>query len=169
MTIEGEPRPVGGVPHGRDDRSEFAAIRAALARCALALTRSEHDADDLVQETLTRLLERPDLDDPQGYGVTTLTRLWLTRQRRLAAQARRLRAIAAERVPGPPRPAGSLARIERIVAALPARQRAVLVLRAVMGLNTEQIARTLEIDEQAVRSSLHLARQRVRQQAGDQP
>lgn len=146
----------------------MAALRIVLSRCALALTRREHDADDLVQDTLARLLERTpeltDLDEPEGYAVATLTRLWLTKQRRLGVQARRLRTIAADRIgrAGLVSDSGELDRIEQLVATFPPRQRAVLVLRAVMGLAIPEIAEALDLPTQTVRSNLHLARQRVR-------
>jgi RNA polymerase sigma factor (sigma-70 family) len=48
------------------------------------------------------------------------------------------------------------------VSNLPPRQREVLVLHTYEQLNDEQIARMLDISPQNVRTTLHLARQRLR-------
>lgn len=140
---------------------------AWLRRYALALTRSPHEADDLTQETIARVLERsPDRIDHEGYLLQTASRLWIDQARRRQRRARVLRAIAGS-LPAP-RAARrddrtpEIDRVERTIASLPPVQRAVIVLRAVMGLSPEQIAHALEIEPSAVRASLHLARSRVR-------
>ncbi len=53
--------------------------------------------------------------------------------------------------------------------ALPARQRAVVVLRLVEELDYAQIAETLDCSVGSVRSILHLARTRLRASLGERP
>lgn len=137
---------------------------AWLRRYALALTRNAHEADDLTQETIARVLERsPERINHEGYLLQTASRLWIDQSRRRSRRTRILRALsimsrgapAEDRTP-------EIDRVERTIASLPPVQRAVIVLRAVMGLSPEQIASALEMEPSAVRASLHLARKRVR-------
>lgn len=145
--------------------------RAAwLRRYALALTRSPHEADDLTQETIARVLERsPDRVDHEGYLLQTASRLWIDQARRRTRRGRILRALRPASMALPPmvtdgERSRELDRIDRAVASLPKVQRAVMVLRCVMGLSPEQIASALEMESSAVRASLHLARKRIRGQ-----
>lgn len=61
----------------------------------------------------------------------------------------------------------ALAQLEEAVDALPDGYRAVLVLREIDGLSTEETASTLGLSEEAVKVRLHRARARLRQQLGD--
>ena len=177
---------VGGVGRGSGDETGSAAwagVRAALGRCALALCRDADEAEELTHEAIVRLLERGGAHAThEGYAVQTLTRVWLTRQRRVRARASRLRAIALDRTmrgawaASSERADGGAGRdtardiernIERAVATLAPVQRSVLVLRTVMGMTTAQVAHALEMDEGSVRSALHLARRAVRRRMGD--
>lgn len=54
--------------------------------------------------------------------------------------------------------------IASVVSALPPRQREVLVLHAYEGLTTAEVADVLGLSEQNVRTNLHLARRRLKQQ-----
>jgi len=183
-----ERESAGGVGRGTGGDAgslAWAGVRATLGRCALALCRDADEAEELTHEAIVRLIERGgEHATHEGYAVQTLTRVWLTRQRRLRARASRLKAIALDRASRAPGIAPSdrgdgdgvrgrdierdiERKIERVVATLAPVQRSVLVLRTVMGMTTTQVAHALEMDEGSVRSALHLARRAVRRRMGD--
>lgn len=135
-----------------------------LRRYALALTRRDDEADDLVQHTLATLLARaPDKAGHLGYARTTLTRAYLDRERSLKRRLARTLAIAWQSGGATgARSDDSSSALHEAIDALPARQRAALVLRLVEELDYPQIAAALECSPEAVRSNLHLARAAVR-------
>ncbi len=148
-------------------------LRNRLVRFATALTRSADEAEELTQQTFAALLAKaPDSVDHLGYARTTLTRLWLDRQRSFRRRVCALRALAfsrsvdrsdADRLESSEQLQGAQREIDR----LPPRQRAALVMRLIEGLDYDTIAASLGCDVGAVRSSLHLARARLRASLGD--
>lgn len=148
-------------------------LRRRLVRFASALTGSVEEAEDLTQQTFAALLAKaPGAADHAGYARTTLTRLWIDRQRSLRRRARTLRAYAATLLDhaAPKDPAGHVeqtARARRAIDLLPPRQRAAIVMRLVEGLDYATIARELGCEVGAVRASLHLARASLRESLGD--
>lgn len=166
--------PRHGTPDGTDQVTDaaidWAGLGDVIRHYALGLTRSTHQADDLAQETLARLIARGtgSIDDPRAYAIRTATHLWLSRQRSMGRRAARLAVLARTLIQTDrPRPdtlerAEQLRLIEQRVAALPPRQRAALVLRCVEGLDHDAIATALGCSIGAARSSLHLARRSLR-------
>jgi RNA polymerase sigma-70 factor (sigma-E family) len=141
---------------------------AALYRYGYVLTGNRHDADDLVQEALVRLRgswgRLFDQSDPEGYVRTTMARLHISTWRR----RRRENLTSA-----PPDRGRVDAGIERIgndlglwplVAQLPPRQRAVLVLRYHDGYDDARIAEVLGISRGTVRSQALRALEKLRAQ-----
>ena len=107
-----------------------------LYRAAWALCGSREDAEDLVQETYTRMLARPRLlrnEDDLGYLLRALRNTFLNQKR---TESRRLR----------PEP-------------LP--EQLDLVAVDVTGLSYKEAARALRIREGTVMSRLYRARQQV--------
>ena len=142
---------------------------------AMALTHRPDDAEELTQQTFAALLTKnPDRVEHLGYARQTMMRLWLDRQRsvrrrvahlaRLAFSARRWHTDAETLSVSEQK-----ARMRRAIESLPAKQRAVLVLRLVEELDYEQIASSLNCPVQTVRAHLHLGRRRVREMLGEQP
>ena len=152
---------------GLDTLDLFVRNRAtALLRYGYVLTGNPHDAADLAQEALARLGSRwrriSEAGDPEAYVRTTMARLHISRWRRL----RRERLVAE-----PPDRGYSevgLARIDgdvglwHALAALPARQRAVLVLRYYEQRSDEEIAAVLGIARVTVRSQAARALDKLR-------
>lgn len=146
---------------------EFVRARShALLRYGLVLTGSADDAADLVQEALLRLNSSwrrvRDKDDPEGYVRTIMARQHVSWWR-----SRRREHLTAE-VPSPVHEdEPELGEIWQRLRALPARQRAVLVLRYYEDLADGEIAARLGISQATVRSqaSRALATLRVRAQA----
>lgn len=137
-----------------------------LHRAAWALCGTRHDADDLVQETYTRVLARPRLvrrDGDLAYLMRALHNTFISQKR---AQARRLAPDelddAAERI-ATAHPLGTEEAAEQrmvygAIAGLPDDFRAALVLVDVAGLSYAEAARALRIREGTLTSRVFRAR-----------
>ncbi len=160
---------------GLPDTADWTDTVGRLHRFALTLTHDGHAADDLTQQALANVLARaPGQIGNAAYLRRSLVRLWLDSQRswrrrmahlvRVAASATRWktdRDRADERE--------QVERVRAAVALLPPRQRAVLTLRLIEGLDYADIADMLGCSLESVRASLHLARRRVRRVLGEEP
>jgi RNA polymerase sigma-70 factor, ECF subfamily len=140
-----------------------------LYRAAWALTGSREDAEDLVQETYTRVLARPRFlrhEDDLGYLLRALRNIFLNQRR---AESRRLRAVplpdeldlVADPRASQPEAALEASEVYAAIAALPDDFRDVLVAVDVTGLSYQEAARALGIREGTVMSRLYRARQQV--------
>ncbi len=139
----------------------------AMRRTARALTDSPEEADDLVQDTLLRVLARPRAIEAEGpYLLQALRNTHVStlraRERRprtapLEPEDSRLVACAAHE------PAAMLASREMIgaIAALPADQRDVIAAVDVQGLPYREAAAHLRIPVGTVMSRLHRGRARL--------
>jgi RNA polymerase sigma-70 factor (sigma-E family) len=142
---------------------------AALYRYGYVLTGNHHDADDLVQDALIKLRGHwsrvARRDDPTGYVRTTMTRLhvstWRRRRREWPTSAVPDRAVADpafDRV----ETAGPAAALRAVLATLPPKQQAVLVLRFYERLTDAEIAATLGVTRGTVRSQASRALDKLR-------
>lgn len=136
----------------------FVAARgAALVRFAVLLTGDNHRAEDLVQEALAKAYLRwgriRRVDDPEVYVrrlVLNGSRSWWRRKAN--------REVPVDRAPDAAAPGDlsgeSAARDElwRLVAGLPLKQRAVVVLRYYEDLDDATIAQVLECSQTTVRT-----------------
>jgi RNA polymerase sigma-70 factor (ECF subfamily) len=144
------------------------------------MTGSAADADDLVQETFVRALERPPEDRTQPWRpwltrvAMNLARDQLRRRRRRAYHGVWLPtpiegteglAAEAELVSGDQSPEARYGLMESAsfaflvaVEALTPSQRAVLILRDVFDYSSRETAEMLDLSEEAVRVTLHRAR-----------
>jgi RNA polymerase sigma-70 factor (sigma-E family) len=124
------------------------AQRTMLLRTARLLTAGDQGyAEDLVQTTLTRLyVHWPRVrraGNPVGYARTSLTHAFVDEQRR----AHRRRETPTDEV----RDRGAHAVLDAL-AGLPPRQRAVVVLRHFLDLDTAETARALGVSTGTVKS-----------------
>jgi RNA polymerase sigma-70 factor (sigma-E family) len=159
------------VSAGRGEEfTEYVSARMpALRRLALLLCHDWHGADDLVQGAITKLYlnwgKARASDSVDAYARTILVREFL-RERRLG-WARRVTVtdqppdIAASDVDKD----GSLD-VRAAIAALPPRQRAVLVLRYHYDLNVDQTANVLGCSAGTVKSQTSKARAALRRMLG---
>jgi RNA polymerase sigma-70 factor (sigma-E family) len=149
----------------RQDFAEFAAARsAALIRLAYVLTADQHAAEDLLQNALTKAAAHWGRihTDPESYVRRIMYREQVNWWRHLR---RRQETAVAEVPEPPPRPeSGPEARIalEEALRALPARKRAVLVLRYLEDLHEAQVASILGCSVGTVRSQSHKALAQLR-------
>ncbi len=132
--------------------------------------RSRDRVEDLVQETFVRVLRALPGFDPRGPA--SLSTWILTIATRLALNELRRPELARLAEADEPVGEGDVGRrqlaaaIAKSVAALPADQRAVIVLREFHGLDYAEIAAALELDLGTVKSRLSRARAALREALG---
>ena len=121
-------------------------------------------ADDLLQETFVQALRRP-----QRAGETVSPRAWLFGiARNVGITAFRRRKLTVDLPQGVAAPAAEvderLAEMRQAIAKLPAEMRETLELRLADDLSYEEIAAILEIPVGTVRSRLHNAVKKLREE-----
>lgn len=142
----------------------------ALVRFAYLLTGDRDDAQDLVQSVLVRLSRRgvDDIDDLGSYARRALVNLHRTQGRRAVLHIRSMNRIAAsaetrQAAACEPTEADQLKDVvARGLQALPARQRAVVLLRYYEDRADDEIADLLGCAPATVRSLLARARRALR-------
>jgi RNA polymerase sigma-70 factor, ECF subfamily len=143
-----------------------------LYRIAYSLLRHRQDAEDVVQETLLKLLRFGAWKKPEDETAFLARAVWRNALSRLGQ--RRRDAVAgpdalpeiAARAPSPESQANAAqryARIARLIDALPAELREPLVLSAIEELTSAQVAQVLEIPAATVRSRTMRARDALRE------
>ncbi|WP_406394437.1 SigE family RNA polymerase sigma factor [Streptomyces sp. NBC_00882] len=154
-----------------DEYAEFAAARAGhLYRSACLLTAGDtHLAEDLVQEALGRIYVRWSrislVGNPAAYAQTVLVRVFLTHQRRRSSRERAtdvLPEVADAGVDTPLR----LTLLDAL-ARLPAKDRAVVVLRYWEDRSIEETAGVLNASAAAVRTRCTRALKQLRGLLGE--
>lgn len=154
-----------------DEYAEFASARAGhLYRSACLLTAGDtHLAEDLVQETLGRLYVRwgrlARVGNPAAYAQTVLARTFLAHQRRRSSTERATDVL-------PDRPAEGLDTPLRLtlleaLGRLPAKDRAVVVLRYWEDRSIEETAQAMNASSAAVRTRCVRALGRLRELLGE--
>ncbi len=153
----------------------FAQHRRLLWAVCYRMTGSAADAEDLVQDTFARALERPPTGELRPWLVTVamnLSRDWLRRRRRRGYDGPWLPepvALGADGLaPGAgdgPSPAARYEMLETAsfaflvtLEALTPQQRAVLLLRDVFDYSVRETADALSLSEANVKTTLHRAR-----------
>jgi RNA polymerase sigma-70 factor (ECF subfamily) len=152
-----------------------------LYRIAYAALRSHHDAEDATQETFLRVLryrhKLAGVEDPKTWLARIAWRVAVDRSR----QHRSKREISlddpetpGEDVPSSHAPADQAmqgsqvgVRLERLIAALPRKLRAPLILSAIEEMSPREVAATLGISEAAVRSRVFRARQILKEKLAE--
>ncbi|MGV9350957.1 SigE family RNA polymerase sigma factor [Streptomyces spiralis] len=151
---------------------EFAGSRADwLRKVAFLLCSDCHRADDLVQETFTKLYvhwpRMRRVENPDGYARKVLVNTFLAEQR---SSWQRWRARHPDR-PGtdsaaPPTDPEASLDLRQALAAIPPRQRATLVLRYYHDLSVEQTADVLGCSPGNVKSQTSRGLQALRRALG---
>lgn len=151
-----------------DFESFFRAEYRSLCQALLLLVGDAFEAEEIAQETMTRVLERWDrvgaMDSPTGYAYRTALNLQRKRIRRLAVRAKRRFAQVPVVDIGPE--AGERHDVRRALATLPEGQRAALILVDWLDMDTDEAARALGIKPASVRVRLHRARSALRDVLG---
>jgi len=159
-------------------------LRPELHRYCVRLTGSLWDGEDLAQDALIKVFSMlgkvdADLKQPRGYLLRTATTLWIDRCRR-ADRERAWRAGQANQVAGEAvaadDPASAVAQSEAVRAAagellarLPPRERAAVMMKDVFDLSLEDTAAVLRTSVGAVKAALHRGRGRLGDPERDAP
>ncbi len=144
------------------------AMGPQMYAAALSVCRSEADAADAVQEAMCRLWKHQEWYDTAGnreaYDVKNATNCALTMaaRRHLASELRDSDSID-EKSQRDVEARDRLSHVMRVIASLPEKQRLVITMRDVEGMEMEEIASQLEITEGNVKVLLSRARKSVRQ------
>jgi RNA polymerase sigma-70 factor (ECF subfamily) len=151
---------------------EFLAMTYPRLVAGVALiTGNRAAAEDAVQEALARAWERSErgeqIESLPAWVTRVAMNLSKSRLRRMRVEAKHRDSVA--RMPVADGGAASDSRIDirRALAKLPHRQREVTVLRYYLGLNVVEIARTLELNEGTVKTSLFRARKSLAAALGE--
>jgi RNA polymerase sigma-70 factor (sigma-E family) len=148
---------VGGQRDARSDAefTEYVMARVAeLRRLAYLLCQDWHLADDLVQDTITRLYARwwrvRTVEHVEAYARTVLVRQFLTERR--SGWVRRVTIGPVPDRPGPGADHEAALDLRAALTGLPPRQRATLVLRFYCDLTIDQTAGMLGCSPGTVKS-----------------
>ncbi len=164
------PRAAGATsPARRLDPDHLGDHLDRLYRAAWALCGSREDAEDLVQETYARVLQKPRMlrsGEDLGYLLRVLRN---THFSRLRAAARRPRADPLfdeldrleDHSASAPDAALNASELYGLIAELPDPFREALVAVDVVGLSYREAARALRVREATITTRLYRARQRV--------
>jgi RNA polymerase sigma-70 factor (sigma-E family) len=155
---------------GSDDLERLLAERGSqLMRTAVLLTGNQQDGEDLLQAAIERLLRRGRrLDNPEAYLRRSLYNLAADGWRRQGAWRRRLPMIGAS---DPVTETDITATVDlrdalmRTMRRLPARQRAVIVLRYWDQLSEAETAAVLGCSEGTVKAAASRGLKRMRELA----
>lgn len=135
-------------------------------RLVLRIAGNPDDAFDIAQDTYIRAFQRIDQFDERATFYTWLCRIAVNEalqfRRRGAARAHRESAAAALTTTPDPDPPDARLDVESALAALPAADRALLILRYQEGLDYQTIAEIAGCEPGTVGSRLARARERVR-------
>jgi RNA polymerase sigma-70 factor, ECF subfamily len=141
----------------------YEAENLALFRRFWLVTGNRAEAEEIVQEAFLRIWERWDrvglMDDPVAYLYTTAMNIFRRRYRRGALALRR----TVGRAPGRDDFADVEDRdvVRRMLASLPPRQRAALVLTELLGFSAKEAGRVLGVQASTIRSLTRNARESV--------
>lgn len=134
----------------------MAAREPALLRLAVLLTNDTHTARDLVQQTLVKMYLAWDKIDRQERVDAYARRVLINEHRSSWRRPWRRREVSTSDLPEqstiPVPDGGDRAEMWTLVASLPPRQRAVVVLRYYEGLSEAEIAEALSISTGTVKS-----------------
>jgi RNA polymerase sigma-70 factor (sigma-E family) len=142
----------------------YVAEHDALVRLAALLLGSTAVAEDLVQDAFAKLYDRIDrIDNPAAWLRTVVVNACRNERRRWAVARKHARLLARDPVIIDP----PVHEVIESLRALPARQRAVVVLRFYEDLAEAEIAALLGIRIGTVKSRLSRALARLREEAED--
>lgn len=146
-----------------------------LYRAARSLTGSREEAEDLVQETFARVLQKPRIlrsDDDLGYLLRVLRNTFISMRR---AAARRPQATASPDVlefvedstAVQPQAQVEFGELYAAISELPPDFRDAVMAIDVVGLSYREAARALRVREATITTRLHRGRQRIARTLSD--
>jgi RNA polymerase sigma-70 factor, ECF subfamily len=147
-----------------------------LYRAARSLTGSREEAEDLVQETFTRVLQKPRLlrsEDDLGYLLRVLRNTFIS-MRRAAARRPQVAAppevldFVEDRAAVRPELHAEVSELYSVIAELPPDFRDAVMAIDVVGMSYREAAKALRVREATITSRLHRGRQRIARRMADE-
>lgn len=143
-------------------------------RVAYHLLESRPDAEDAVQELYLKILSMHAklvyVRDPAAYGITLLKNICIDRiRRRESRRAEQLEEFIAADTSGPEKQMAekdTLSRVMKEMERLPEKQAKVLRMRAVEGLEYDEIARRTGLSQVNIRVLISIARKTLKKRTG---
>ena len=136
----------------------------SLFRRLWLVTGNRAEAEEIMQDAFLKVWERWEkvgaMDDPGGYLYRTAMNLFRKRYRRAALAIRRSIGLAPSRDDFAD--ADDRDAVRRVLATLPPRQRAALVLTEMLGYSPSEAGRALGVRASTVRSLSHQGRESFR-------
>ncbi len=148
-----------------------------LYRAARSLTGSREEAEDLVQETFARVLQKPRLlrsDDDLGYLLRVLRNTFIS-MRRTAARRPQVTGspdvleFVEDRGATRPEVQVEVSEVYAAISELPPDFRDAVMAIDVVGMSYREAAKALRVREATITSRLHRGRQRIARRLGDEP
>ena len=171
-----EPSAIAGSRVGEIERerasfeSFFHETHADLFAALCLITRNRHEAEEIMQDSFLKLLERWDrvsgLDDPTGYLYRTAMNALRKRHRR--AKLALKRAVHLTPIDSDLELIESREAVVRTLAPLTPAQRAAIVLTNLLGYTSDEAASILGINPGTVRTLASRGRTELRKRAGEQ-
>jgi RNA polymerase sigma-70 factor (ECF subfamily) len=148
-----------------------------LYRAAWSLAGSREDAEDLVQETFARVLQKPRIlhsEDDLGYLLRVLRNTFFSTRRTAARRPQTTPLpddldLVEDRSAIRPEARIESEELYKAISALPDDFRDALVAIDVIGLSYREAARALRVREATITTRLHRARQRVAKSLTPEP
>lgn len=157
-----------------DFRKIWIPLADRFYRVAYHLLESRDDAEDAVQELYLKILSIPGklvyVRDPAAYGITLLKNICIDRiRRRESRRAEQLEDFMPADASGPERKMtekDTLARVIKEMERLPEKQAKVLRMRALEGLEYDEIARRTGLSQVNIRVLISMARKTLKKSIG---
>lgn len=157
-----------------DFRKIWLPLADRFYRVAYHLLESRPDAEDAVQELYLKILSMHAklvyVRDPAAYGITLLKNICIDRiRRRESRRAEQLEEFIAADTSGPEKQMAekdTLARVMNEMERLPEKQAKVLRMRAVEGLEYDEIARRTGLSQVNIRVLISIARKTLKKRTG---
>jgi RNA polymerase sigma-70 factor, ECF subfamily len=159
---------LGTLEASRSFETFYEAEGRQLFRRLWLVTGNRAEAEELMQDAFLRIWERWDrvgaMDDPVGYLYRTAMNLFRKRHRRALLAIRRSVGLAPSQDDFAD--ADDRETVRRVLAMLPARQRAALVLTEMLGFTPAEAGDALGVRASTVRSLSHQGRESFRRAMG---
>ena len=157
-----------------DFRKIWLPLADRFYRVAYHLLESRPDAEDAVQELYLKILSMHGklvyVREPAAYGITLLKNICIDRiRRRESRRTEQLEEFIAADASGPEKQMAekdTLSRVMKEMERLPEKQAKVLRMRAVEGLEYDEIARRTGLSQVNIRVLISIARKTLKKRTG---
>jgi RNA polymerase sigma factor (sigma-70 family) len=164
LSLTAEASAANSLEESRSFEAFYDAESRTLFRRLWLVTGNRAEAEEIMQDAFLKLWERWEqvgaMDDPVGYLYRTAMNLFRKRYRRALVAIRRSIGLAPSHDDFAD--ADDREAVQKVLAKLPPRQRAALVLTEMLGFSSEDAGRVLGVQASTVRSLSHQGRESFR-------